>query len=65
MMKQIVSDNKADRLPRHYAFLGLRDSDDRVARKKHLSEANIFPIWYEAHEDDESIEALFTKLFEE
>ncbi len=65
MMKQVVADNSSDTLPRHYAFLGLREDDDRVARKKHLSEANIFPIWYEADEDDESIEALFTKLLDE
>ncbi|MCP3956477.1 MAG: hypothetical protein GY719_01350 [bacterium] len=65
IMKQIVAKNGSDQLPRHYSFLGLRESDDRVARKKHLSEANIFPIWYEAQEDDESIEALFTKLLEE
>jgi len=65
LMKQIVSENTPDTLPRHYAFLGLRSDDDRVARKKHLAEANIFPIWYEAHDDDESIEALFTKLLDE
>lgn len=64
-MKKIVHDSGAASLPRHYAILELRDDDDRIARKKHLSEANIFPIWYAKGEHDESIEALFLKLLEE
>lgn len=64
-MKQFVTDNDPKQLPRHYAFLELKSSDDRVERKKHLSEANIFPIWYPEDEHDESIEALFLKLLED
>lgn len=64
-MKQFVRENDPKQLPRHYAFLELKDSDDRVQRKKHLAEANIFPIWYPEGEHDESIEALFVKLLEE
>lgn len=65
LMTQIVTENTPDTLPGHYAFSGLGKEDDRIARKKHLAEANIFPIWYEARDDDESIEALFTKLLDE
>lgn len=64
-MKKFVKENDPKQLPRHYAFLELKDSDDRVERKKHLAEANIFPIWYPEGEHDESIEALFIKLLEE
>jgi hypothetical protein len=42
----------------------LKASDDRVTRKKHLAEANIFPIWYPEREHDESLEALFLKMLE-
>jgi hypothetical protein len=61
-MKQIAKEFTSEALPRHYAILELKKSDDRVARKKHLSEANIFPIFYEEGEHDESIEALLLKL---
>jgi hypothetical protein len=65
LMKEIVREYGAEALPRHYAILELKATDDRVARKKHLSEANIFPIWYEEGEHDESLEALFLKLMED
>ncbi len=64
-MIDTVDDNDVSTLPRHYAFLSLRDDDDRVARKKDLALANIFPIWYPDEDHDESIEALFIKLKEE
>jgi SIR2-like domain len=64
-MKRVVAGFGAASLPRHYAFLELKDDDDRVARKKHLAKANIFPIWYEEGDHDESIEALFMKLLDE
>lgn len=64
-MKEFVAGNDASTLPRHYALLELKDGDDRVARKKHLAEANIFPIWYPEGEHEESIEALFLKLLED
>ena len=61
-MKEVVAESGSETLPRHYAILELKGSDDRVARKKYLAEANIFPIWYEEGDHDESIEALFMKL---
>ncbi len=63
-MMEIVEEHGAETLPRHYAFLELKENDDRVERKKYLSRANIFPIWYPEHEHEESIEALFVKLME-
>lgn len=63
-MKQLVSEYGSGNLPRHYAFLELKSSDDRVARKRELADANIFPIWYGEGEHDESLEALFLKLLE-
>ena len=63
-MKEIVKEFTPEALPRHYALLELKSSDDRITRKKHLSEANIFPIWYEEGEHDESVEALLLKLSE-
>ncbi len=64
-MADIVNEYGADTLPRHYAFLSLNDGDDRVARKKELAAANIFPIWYFSDDHDESLEALFLDLLEE
>lgn len=63
-MKELVKMYGSGNLPRHYAFLELKSSDDRVARKKELADANIFPIWYGEGEHDESLEALFLKLLE-
>lgn len=64
-MMEVVEENSPETLPRHYAFLELKNGDDRVARKKELARANIFPIWYPEGEHDESIEALFTLMMEE
>lgn len=64
-MVAMVTKHRAETLPRHYAFLELKEADDRVARKKELAAANIFPIWYSEGEHDESIEALFVKLMED
>ena len=61
-MKTLVTKFGPDNLPRHYAFLELKAGDDRVARKKFLADANIFPIWYDEGDHDEAIEALFLKL---
>lgn len=58
-MIEVVKEHGAETLPRHYAILELKDADDRIARKKELARANIFPIWYLEGEHDESIEALF------
>lgn len=63
-MIEVVDVYKAETLPRHYAFLELKNSDDRVSRKKDLARANIFPIWYPEGEHDESVEALFTLMLE-
>jgi len=64
-MIEIVKENGAHTLPRHYTFLPLRKEDDRIDRSKKLAEANIFPIWYPDNEHDESIEALLIKLKED
>lgn len=64
-MIEIVNENGASSLPRHYAFLSLDETEDRVARKKNLAQANIFPIWYPNDDHDESIEALLIKLKED
>lgn len=62
-MIEIAQTKGHDNIPRYYAFLALSSSDDRIARKNELAEANIFPIWYDADEDyDECIEALLVKL---
>ena len=63
-MREIVAEYGEASLPRHYAFLELKGSDDRVARKKDLAHANIFPIWYDEGDHDEALEALFLKLLE-
>ena len=50
---------------RHYAFVALKEDEDRLARRDALAAANIFPIWYPADDDhDECIEALLHKLAE-
>jgi len=64
-MEEVVGAEGAESLPHHYAFLELKESDDRVARKKLLAKANIFPIWYPDSEHDESIEALLMALLED
>lgn len=64
-MAEIVTEHSADTLPRHYAFLSLNDGDDRVARKKVLASANIFPIWYFEDDHDECLESLFLALLED
>ena len=64
-MVALVEQYKPETLPRHYAFLELKEGDDRITRKKELAAANIFPIWYSEGEHDESIESLFLKLLED
>ncbi|MBL4657125.1 MAG: SIR2 family protein [Flavobacteriales bacterium] len=63
-MIKVVEEHGAETLPRHYAFLELKNGDDRLAKKKELLRANIFPIWYSEGEHEESIEALFTLMLE-
>lgn len=63
-MIDVVTEHSSENLPRHYAFLELKEIDDRVSRNKELAKANIFPIWYPEGEHDESIEALFTLIME-
>ncbi|MFI3276230.1 SIR2 family protein [Vibrio sp.] len=64
-MEDIVTEEGHDSLPRHYAFLELKDGEDRAERKRLLARANIFPIWYGEGEHDESIEALLYKLMKD
>ncbi len=64
-MERIAGEKGHDMLPRHYAFLELKDTDDRAERKRFLGRANIFPIWYPEGEHDESLEALLFKLIKD
>ena len=64
-MIEIVKEKGADNLPRHYAFIGLKNESEKLVRRDELAEANIYPIWYDANDDhDECIEALLLKLSE-
>ncbi|MDV6033167.1 MAG: hypothetical protein F9B45_24385 [Phycisphaera sp. RhM] len=60
-MKDFVRDNIADHVPRHYAFVELKDDDDKAERERFLSSANIFPIWF-GESQFNLIEAFMTKL---
>ncbi|EMK0758840.1 SIR2 family protein [Acinetobacter baumannii] len=64
IIKEIVQDRGIESVPRHYAFLKLRSSDNKNQRTRQLNEANIFPIWYEG-EHEECIEALLELLAED
>jgi hypothetical protein len=64
-MEEIVTGKGHSSVPRHYAFLELKDSDNRIEIKQLLARANIFPIWYPEGEHDESIEALLYKLMKD
>lgn len=66
IMMEIVEEKGADRLPRHYALIGLKDESEKLIRRNELAKANIYPIWYDANDNhDECIESLFLKLYEE
>lgn len=52
-----------EKVPRHYAFIQLKESEDRLARRDALASANIYPIWY-TDDHDECIEALLEMLME-
>lgn len=62
LMKDYVTEFGNENIPQHYAFLNLRTEDDRIARRRQLAEANIFPIWYEGETHNESIESLLIAL---
>lgn len=64
VMKEIVDENSMETLPRHYAFMELKNDCDRVVIKRELAKANIFPVWFPEDTHDESIEALFTLMQE-
>lgn len=61
-MSEYVREFGHNHLPRHYAFLKIREGEDRRERKKQLVAANIFPIWYENDDHDEAMEALLLTL---
>jgi hypothetical protein len=61
-MAAYISSGITTDLVSHFAFAELKDGDDRVARRRTLASANIFPIWYPQGEHDTSIEALLLKL---
>ena len=64
-MKAYVDANGHDSVARHYAFLPEPASEpERVTRRDQLVESNIYPIWYPADSQDESIEAFLAKLEE-
>lgn len=64
-MKEYVASKGHDAITRHYAFVALKEDEDRLARRDALAAANIFPIWYSDDDDhDECIEALLHKLAE-
>jgi SIR2-like domain len=63
-MTAYVGSGIATDLVSHFAFAELKDGADRVARRRTLASANIFPIWYPEGEHDESIDALLLKLTE-
>lgn len=65
-LKSLASTKGRESVVRHYAFLAIGDDKaERLKRKKELTAASIFPIWYPANNDhDECLMALFTKLAE-
>ena len=63
-IKDIVQERGIESVPRHYAFLKLRSTDNKNQRTRLLNEANIFPIWYE-DDHEECIEALLELLAED
>lgn len=63
-IKDIVQERGVESVPRHYAFLKLRPTDNKIQRNKQLNEANIYPIWYE-DDHEECVEALLELLAEE
>lgn len=63
-MIQVVEEEGAEELPKHYALLSdLEDDEERKAKQKTLAKANIFPIWYSG-EHEECIEAILNRLLE-
>ncbi|MBU1417321.1 MAG: SIR2 family protein [Proteobacteria bacterium] len=64
-MQQILTEKGHESAVRHYAFVALKDDEDRLERRDFLAHANIFPIWYQGEDDhDDCIEALLLKLKE-
>ena len=64
-LSSILAQKGIGNIPKHYAFLSLGNSEDRLKRRDQLADCNIFPIWYPNDEDhNECIEALLTKLEE-
>lgn len=65
-IKEYVTEEGHDYLPKHYAFLEEPDSEEeRITRQDELATCHIYPIWYPQKTYDESIEALLTKLRED
>lgn len=62
-LANIALKKNIETIPRHYAFLKLNESDDRLSRRDELALAGIHPIWYTG-DHDECIEALLEKLSE-
>lgn len=64
-MRDLLASKGHESAVRHYAFVSLKEDEDRLVRRDELAAANIFPVWYPGDEDrDECIEALLLKLAE-
>jgi hypothetical protein len=64
VIKDYVTEEGHDNLPKHYAFLEEPDTkEERIKRNGDLAACHIYPIWYPQYSHDESIEALLMKLY--
>ncbi|SFP74413.1 SIR2 family protein [Hydrogenimonas thermophila] len=61
-MEEIIQENHS--LPKHYVFLQMNDIETKEDIEERLAKANIFPVWYDDEEHDESIEAFLLLLTE-
>jgi len=61
---RVVSDRRAETLPRHYALLSAPDDDDKRRRlDQRLADANITPLWY-PHGQHDMLEGVLELLSE-
>ncbi len=64
-IREYVTEEGHDNLPKHYAFLEEPDSEEeRISRQAELAACHIYHIWFPQNTHDESIEALLMKLRE-
>ncbi|MCR9117374.1 MAG: SIR2 family protein [bacterium] len=60
-MEAVVEMHGQENLPRHYAFLELKEGENQGKRERQLAKANIFPIWYPKDQHG-AVEAFLVKL---